>query len=489
MSTTFKDSTDRGSRFLEHCLRVVGGRVFASASKFLLLINPGVADVEQARLVLKNSRGVVVAVQADEVFARAWGVRETRIPSDVHTEFHTANVARNTRPLRSLHSFSEYHAHKSRPLLVSDSGAEVWLEVISDAGGSVIFVGTDIEHDILLWRQGDPDAARNRPTKALWGIAGERPNYLFERHLEGRPKYERQADYWAYLLANVVAERLDCELEPMLPGGAPGAIVITGDDDQAYLEKYEEQLSLLNGTPITYFLHPLTKHTSDSMRAMFRGRKVELGIHPDALDSPECYSQLLREQCAWFERLLKQRAVILRNHGFLNDGYWGHLKPWLEEGLLFSSNLPGLDGRVLNNSLLPARLYVDGVLTQHWSMLTAIGDGVRFISGMSDEDAGRCVTDLADRIRSDVMPGVIVLNLHPQNVSETRAMHQSAMQVIESGFVAWTVSECMNWFARRDGYAWPVEVSVPNGQKKRSAMESLFRLFRAGARQEKLVMR
>lgn len=86
----------------------------------------------------------------------------------------------------------------------------------------------------------------------------------------------------------------------------------------------------------------------------------------------------------------------------------------------------------------------------YWSVLTAIGDGGRFISGMSDQDAADCVWALAERIRQSKLPGVMVLNLHPQNVAETRAMHLDAMDIIRSGFVAWNLRQCLEWFASRD---------------------------------------
>jgi hypothetical protein len=157
-----------------------------------------------------------------------------------------------------------------------------------------------------------------------------------------------------------------------------------------------------------------------------------------------------------------RRASSLRNHGFLNDGYWGHLKPWIDEGISFSSNIPGLDGCALNGSLLPARVYDDGRLTGHWSVVTAIGDGVRYVNGgKSDVESANCIFDLAEAIRQSAIPGVIVLNLHPQNVGDTRAMHLAAREVIRSGFIAWNMRDCLDWFA--NGVA-----STPAGSFRRT---------------------
>ena len=84
----------------------------------------------------------------------------------------------------------------------------------------------------------------------------------------------------------------------------------------------------------------------------------------------------------WFYKLIGRRAKYVRNHGFLNDGYWRHAVAWCKEGIVGSSNLPGLDGRILNGSLLPSRLVLNGKVTSHWSILTAFGDGAFFIHGL-----------------------------------------------------------------------------------------------------------
>jgi hypothetical protein len=226
---------------------------------------------------------------------------------------------------------------------------------------------------------------------------------------------------------------------------APGAVVVTGDDDQAYLA---EQLSLLGETPITYFLHPQTRHTPATLKSMLDRPWIDLGLH--ALDEPTRYGEKLAEQVRWFRELVGTAPLSVRNHGFLNDGYWGHLPHWQREGIRISSNLPGLGGRILNGSLLPARLANRGELTDHWSILTAIGDGVRFVAGMSDEDAAACITRLGQDISRSGVPGVIVLNLHPQNVGETRAMHGAVHELIAVGFCAMTLSEVLGWFSARD---------------------------------------
>jgi len=434
-----------------HHLRLFGAEKIQSRSSFQLLAFAGQDDGEAAFSNAEQG-GIVVALLPDEHFLSRAGVRERYRPSLSTRLFSAASSAfPGYSDLKTLHEYRAYdHPHGSAIVRAAD-GSSVWLWVPIGRGGFLI-IGTDLPGDLIRYRQGDPAQAASRPTEAQWGIAGERPNYLFESQLAGEDGSLRHADHWAMVLAATLSRLSGEPLQDVLPGGAPGAIVITGDDDQAYLAKYDEQVTLLEGTPITYLLHPLTRHTRKTMRAMQRRNpNIDFGIHPDALDAPANYGALMAEQVAWYRGLTGGSPLSLRNHGFLNDGYWGHLDSWLRHGVRISSNLPGLDGRVLNGSLLPARMVWNGSLTDHWSILTAIGDGVRFISGMSDKDAADRVMALADRIRTSGLPGVMVLNLHPQNVSETRAMHDAAKEIIRSGFVAWNLRQCLEWFDTRDG--------------------------------------
>lgn len=349
--------------------------------------------------------------------------------------------------LKTLHDFQVFEDSRLHPIVVTSTGQSVWGWLPFGKGGYFL-IGTNLADDTIRFRQGDPAQATQRPKDALWGIAGERPNYLFESQISDLAHSARPVDEWYELLAGVLADLVGYGRCSILPNGAAGAVVVTGDDDQAQLEKYAEQLKLIGNTPITYFLHPLTRHTPDTLDRMTRKHGVDLGVHPDALEAPQQYADLLHQQCAWFQGLTKQRAVSVRNHGYLNDGYWGHLNPWLDEKIQISTNLPGFDGRALNGSLLPARVYASGVLTGHWSVATAIGDGVRYINGgRSDIESANCIFDLADAIRHSGIPGVMVLNLHPQNVSDTRAMHLAALEVIRSGFVAWNMQDCLDWFS------------------------------------------
>ena len=354
--------------------------------------------------------------------------------------------------LRSFHSEKVWLDDGLVPVVVDGEGQAVWAWSPSEQGGSLL-IGTDLVADLILIRQGDPLAAANRPTEPLWGIAGERPNYLFEAQLDpGRP-FERLADWWLWTLRDALMRHAGVEASPVLPGGAPGVIVITGDDDQAPIEDYRAQRELLGDLPVTYFLHPLCKLDQAGFDEISAGRKIEWELHPDALETPGEYPQRFAEQGAWFEGLIGRKARLVRNHGFLNDGYWGHARPWLAHGIVGSSNIPGVDGRVVNGSLLPARLVLDGKLTSHVSLLTAFGDGAIFVGNWDAATTIEAVLSSGRRIIESGVPGVLVFNLHPANHLRAAPMHQAVQMLAREGFIAMTMGEALYWF---DHGEWPI---------------------------------
>lgn len=444
-----------GGEFLAHLLRVFGFPQASTATDGapVVLYRPREQDVSTAREILARG-GAIAAVLPAVEFAEAFAVvSQARTIGSPHVLQAEMAGAKAWRRLRTLHSYMRFTSADGISVVSDDEGRAAWLFLSTAARGQIIFIGTDLVSDIVRYRQGDPAAATKRPTETQWGFAGERPNYLFEAQLAGEDSRERPADWWCEALADALDRLCGQVRSPMLPNGAPGAIVVTGDDDQAPLHRYAQQQEALGSLPITYFLHPLTKHDKASLRQLRAGRRLELGLHPDALDHPDRYRELFSEQAQWFRRLTGEDTRTIRNHGFLNDGYWGHAATWNDHGVEGSSNLPGLDGRIINGSLLPARLLLDGELTEHWCILTAIGDGIVFVHGWDDVQSAACVLDLADRIRKSGVPGVIVINLHPENIDKTRGMHEAVLKVVQDGFVPWTMSECFEWFGtgvRRD---------------------------------------
>jgi hypothetical protein len=403
------------------------------------------------------------------------GIQRTALPVQPPSALEYRSLsARAWKRVRTLHAAHAF-AGPGEPLVTDAQGKAVWLWLPQGLGG-ILLLGTDLAGDLVRYRQGDPAKVGTGP-KELWGFAFERPVHLFEGQLAGEFHYERHADWWCEALCHAVCGRATVKRAAILPEGRPGALVVTGDDDQAELSKYAEQLAVLNGLPVTYFLHPLTRHTRRTLRKLERRGGVDLGLHPDALDQPKRYGELLAEQAAWFQQLTLKPPVSVRNHGFLSDGYWGHLRHWLEEDISISSNIPGLNGRVLNGSLLPGRVVSpDGdALTAHWSLLTAIGDGVVFLSGMTAKQSAECVLSLVGAVRESAVPGVIVLNLHPQNIAQTRSMHEAVLAAARQGFLPWTMRDCLAWFSSRDGHPLPAASPRQAGSSGWSRIKALLR--------------
>ena len=432
--------------FLRHQLRIFGFPESHSRKAELVVFDRASLD-DLTGLQARKAPLVVVAILPSNEFMQALGASIERVepspavfsPVDSHPS-HT---------VRTLHPYDCYVLPDGRPLLTDDRGRISWM-LLERRGLRILAIGTDLPGDIVRYRQGDPKASREADFGFRWGFDFERPNYLFEAQRSGEARGERHADRWAALFSSVVATTVGATLLPILPGHAPGAIVFTGDDDQAYLERYEEQIACLSGMPITYFLHPQTRHSSKTLRQMRRRANVEWELHPDAVEDPSRYAELLDEQVEWFVKLTGRRPHAVRNHGFLNRGYWEHFAAWRKHGIALSTNVPGFDGTALNGSLLPSRFVWNDEVTDHWTILTAMGDGVLFAGKMTDEDAARRLSEVVSEVRNSSIPGVLVLNLHPQNIDRSRALHAAAVDAVKQGFVPWNVGQCLSWFRSRD---------------------------------------
>lgn len=420
----------------------------------LLLCRASEADLGPATEALAIGR-TVVAVRPAEAFCRHFGVTIRLGPAQARTTLTPVRLpahSRNVSPrLVTLHPVQQFIHGESAAILHEPGGGAVWCSLKSSKG-VVVFIGTDLAGDLVRYRQGDPCRVANGQKAAhLWGYPGERPNYLFEEQRQSEPPHTRHADEWAHYIACLLAGMCGVTLAPVLPENAPGAVVLTGDTDAATSETVAEQLRVLGGLPITYFLHPRVDYSINLIEELKRRDNVELAIHPDALDDPERYIPALADQIGWFEKTVGHRPMCVRNHGFLNRGYWGHLEPWIASGLLASSNLPGFDGNVITGSLLPARVAFGAELTPHWSIVTLIGDGIMFVKQASDTEAEECIYRAAQHIIDRGIPGVMVFNLHPINIQKTMPMHRAIASLVHKhNFVPWNMRDCIDWFSSAD---------------------------------------
>jgi hypothetical protein len=309
-----------------------------------------------------------------------------------------------------------------------------------------LVIGLKIVEEIVRYTQGDPRKVVTAKDKTLWGFGHERPAYLFEDNIVPKHELVPWADRLGFLLTRLLSEASGLPLIEPLPGGAKGAVLLTGDDDQAFLEKYDEQLGLLGDFPMSYIMLPHTKHTAQTLAAM--PSNIEFGTHVDALPDPESYAAVCRDQTDAVRQLTGKPARTVRNHGHLNRGYWGHLGAWEECGLTLDLNIRGLDGTCSTGSYLPFRLLrQDGSWSSHNSLFSTFSDSMYYLQKWAPSKQIECVTGLADQI-SFSNPGIIVINLHPQNVSDFHDLHRAVVKLgRQNGWVALGAESFVDWLA------------------------------------------
>jgi hypothetical protein len=353
------------------------------------------------------------------------------------------------RPVfHALLPFLSFTGPGVRPVWTTADGRAVlaWCE---HEGARHLLSGIPVVEEVVRHTQGDPRQAEVATDKSCWGFPHERPNYLFQGQLHPGYRTTPWADLLGFTLAELLAELTGLPLIEPLPGGAAGAVLLTGDDDQAWLEKYEHQRRCVGDFPITYFLLPWTRHTPATLAKL--PPTVELGLHVDSLDAPERYAERCAEQCRAVGALCGRPVRSVRNHGFLSDGVSGHVPAWEEAGLALDVNLPGLDGTALSGSFLPFRVRrPDGSWASHRTLLTAFGDGMLSICKLTERQAVRRIRRLVRQVES-TRPGVLVFNFHPQNISDTERLHRAVVALgRRKGWAALGIERYLAWLEARD---------------------------------------
>lgn len=355
------------------------------------------------------------------------------------------------RPIyRPLFAFVSFGAGGIAPLVQTDSGRIVigWL---TEGSRKILIIGLDIVEELVRYTQGTPHVEEYTGCKNLWGMAHEQPAFLYEKHIVPGLETEPWADKLGMLIAENIAAAIDVPLISPLPSGLQGGIILTGDDDQAWLEKYEEQLSILRDFPITYFLLPYTNHTAETLARL--PRSVEFGMHVDALNQPENYEGCCKQQTIEVRDLLgKHPAHAVRNHGHLNNGYWGHLQAWEAAELSFDLNIRGLDGTCPTGSYLPFRVRrLDGSWSSHTSLFSTFSDSMLFLQKWSEDKQIKVIMRLVRQIEVSC-PGILVFNFHPQNVSQVARVHRAVMAIARrKGWRAFGVETFRRWLEVIDG--------------------------------------
>jgi hypothetical protein len=409
----------------------------------LLVVGPsGSRSLEGVDLRVESGRRLLRRAEGRFWFASRKPVYHALLP---HVSFRGANV---------------------QPIWQTDEGRAVvaWRHT---AQGRELLIGLNAVEEIVRHTHGDPAQLHSSADKSRWGYAHERPNYLYEEQLVPGMRTIPWADHLGFTLAELLGELTGLPLIEPLPHGAKGAILLTGDDDEAWLEKYGEQLDLVGDCPISYFLLDRTLHTPATLAKL--PSNVELGLHVDALDAPEKYFERCQQQAAAVRRLCGRPVRTVRNHGFLSQGCGGHLDAWEAAGIKLDVNYPGMDGTALTASFLPfANRRPNGTWTNHYSLLTAFGDGMIFALKWSQRQAVAKIRDLCRQIEKS-SPGIVCANFHPQNVTEADELHKEVLRWgRRHGWTALGTESLLDWWeARSQITVKPTEggaiVHVPTG--------------------------
>jgi hypothetical protein len=394
----------------------------------------------------------------------------TNLPDDVskknnqeNTLFYRAKANKSFFKLpepiyQSLLTHISFSGGKIKPILVDKLGYTVigWYQSDQE---KMLLIGLDVVEEIIRYRQGDPSQVEKIQSKGGFGFGHERANYLFEDQIHSQYKTQPWADNLGFLLAETLAKMTGYPLIEPLPNGAKGAVILTGDDDQAYLEKYTEQLTAIGNFPITYLLVPQTRHTSETLAKL--PDNVELGLHPDALERPDEYDSLCNEQSSYIRQISGKPIRTVRNHGYLSQGYLGHLNAWENNELSLDVNYSLADGTALNGSFLPMQVRrLDGTWSNHYSLLTAFGDGMIYALKMTQQQAIKKIRQLTKQIENN-HPGVLVFNFHPQNISDTYQLHQEVLKINRRpGWISLGLESYLNWLEIKD----KIELKKVNNQ-------------------------
>ncbi len=345
------------------------------------------------------------------------------------------------RPLLDFVSFSP---ELVQPIWQTADGRTVlgWWE---NEGQSTLLIGLRITEELVRYTQGDPARVSYTGNRNLWGGEHEQASFLYAGNIVAGHELEPWADRLGQTLAELLATAGNLPLLEPLPGGAKGAVMLTGDDDQAWLEKYDEQLALLDGFPITYLMLPHTNHTRETIAKL--PDNVEFGVHVDALEYPDKYAEICPRQTREVRELVGDHpARAIRNHGHLNSDYWGHLPAWEEAGLTLGLNIRGLDGTCPTGSYLPflARR-PDGKWSTQLNVFSTFSDSMLGLQNWPEEKQIRCIMELAGQIEK-TYPGILVFNFHPQNVSGMREVHKAVMEIgRRSGWLALGAESFLKW--------------------------------------------
>src|SRR5690606_4170437 len=120
--------------------------------------------------------------------------------------------------------------------LLRDASGRITAGILQINNTQRFLCGLKVEEEIIRYRQGDPQRNFEQYGGTKFGFDFERPFYLFEHQLNPSFRTMPWADNLMFFILGRAREILGVSLSPVLPDGMRGLIILTGDDDEAFLE-------------------------------------------------------------------------------------------------------------------------------------------------------------------------------------------------------------------------------------------------------------
>ena len=219
--------------------------------------------------------------------------------------------------------------------------------------GAIVAVAFDLPRAVLMLRQGDPAHREERGR----GEGPARPTELACDLGPDEPAWIPYADLLGLLLVDLVEAVVPAPLPRLwhLPGGAPGILLYSGDEDGADVawNRTEFEAVTAAGGRMNLFVIPGNTHSTSEDVAAYR-RHHDVGPHPNirTLDGGPVAARVaeMEKQIRQFEEMYGVKARSLRNHCVAWAGYLEPVEAMARCGV-------GMEGNYFCSTFLRGRDY------------------------------------------------------------------------------------------------------------------------------------
>ena len=370
-----------------------------------------------------------------------------------------------------------YRSNQSAPesgylLVESDYGSPSPGLIERQVGkGRLVIFAYDLPECVMRLRQGEPERKGLIPD----GDSIPRPCHLYSGTSAGDAGWIPYADFHCMLLGDVVRRLLSVPVPSFwrLPADAPGALILSGDDDDATTEMREWEMrdvEAMGGKMSLYLLPGRSKCEPEDVER-WRRRGHEVSVHPDLVpERPDAERMLakLRQDIAAFKKRWRGEARTVRMHCVAWPGYTEPAEVLEEMGVRMESNFfplafPRSRARApyfgMGAAMPMPFARPDGSLVRVWQQPGHLEDDALFgkTQDYSQKLSSEAWKAILDRIFGSIaryFHCVYCANIHPVNYlrfsgEQGRDVMRAAA---ERGFPILSMEEWLDFWAARD--AW-----------------------------------